>query len=97
MNDQILKPVLKKLRQKGATDEDIAKVIADITQAATVALYKEALDAFSDDDLQQIETASDDETANKLILKLYAQRVGASPTELLNVFFQKFTEKFIVA
>jgi len=97
MNDQILKPVYEKLKQTGTSDEEIAKIIADLTQAATVALYKEALDTFSDEDLKQIEDAPDDTAANKLIVELYAQRVGTAPTELLNVFFQKFAEKFIEA
>ncbi len=95
MNDHILKPVIEKMHKQGETEEEIAKTLASLTQAATVLLYKEAVEALSDEDMEQIEDCPDDETANKLIAGLYAKRVGTSPEELMSVFMKEFVKKFL--
>ena len=95
MQDQILQPVIAYMEKKGATEDEIANAIADLIQAATIMLYQQAMETFSDEDLQKIEAAPDDETANKLIVELYAQRVGTPASELLNVFLQEFVNNFL--
>jgi len=95
MKDQLFQPVLTFLKQQGATEDEIANTIADITQGATMLLYKEALETFSDEDMQQIENAPDDELANKLIAERYAQKVGVPPEELLTVFLKDFVKNFL--
>jgi|SRR6185369_12307389 len=95
MNDQILKPVIEKMQKQGETEDQIAQTLADLTQAATVVLYKEALDTLSDDDMQKIEDCPDDTTANKLIAQLYAQRRGTTPEQLVHVFLKKFVEEYL--
>lgn len=83
------------LQRDGATEDQIATIIADLTQAATILLYKQALEMFSDEDMQKIESAPNEEDTNKLILKVYSQKIGSTPEESLNIFLKAFVEKFI--
>lgn len=95
MKDLLLKPVIEMLQKDGATEDQIATVLADLIQAATVLLYKQALEMFSDEDMQKIESAQNEHDANKLILEIYSQQIGSTPEESLNVFLKEFVEKFI--
>jgi hypothetical protein len=95
MQDQILKPVIEQLQKEGVNEDQIANTIADLTQAATILLYQQALETFSDEDMQKIEACTTDAQTNQLIADLYAQKVGTTPQELLQVFLKKFVKEFL--
>lgn len=95
MHDLLLKPVIEILEKEGASEEEIATMIADLTQAATVLLYKQAHEIFSDEDMQKLESAPNDEEANKLILEMYTQHTGSMPQQVLDNFLKKFVEEFV--
>jgi hypothetical protein len=95
MNKQILEPVIRILEREGASEDQIADAIADIVTAATVSLYKRAMEALSDDDLQEIENCRDDDEANKLIARLYAHKVGTTPEQLMTVFLEEYVKSFM--
>lgn len=95
MTDPILKPVIEIMQKEGVSEDRIADTVGGLIKASTAMLYQQAMETFSDEDMQQIESAPNDETANKLIVDLYAQRVGTSAEELMNIFLKKFVEEFI--
>jgi len=95
MHDLLLNPVIEILEKDGASEEEIATAIADLTQTATVLLYKQALEIFSDEDMQKLESAPNEKDANKLIMEIYSQRIGSTPQEILNSFLKKFVQDFV--
>jgi hypothetical protein len=95
MKDLLFEPVIEILKRNGATEDQIATILADFAQTTAVLLYKQALETFSDEDMQQIESAPNDDVANELIIVIYSQRIGSTPEEVMQTFLKKFVEKFI--
>ena len=95
MSNPIFQPVIEILQKNGATENEIADTIGSLIKAATIFMYQQAMETFSDEEMQQIESASDDEQANKLITNLYAQKMGSTPEELTQLFVKQFITEFI--
>jgi ABC-type iron transport system FetAB ATPase subunit len=95
MQNSILQPVISHLEKNGATEDQIADIIADLTQAATVTLYSQIMQALSEDDLKQIEEISSEEDADKRIAELYLEKTGAKPEEVMQVYLKKFVDDFL--
>lgn len=87
--------VIEILIEQGCTDEQIAQVLAEVSQAGFSQMYSEALLSFSQEDLDKIESCKNQEEANQLIAKTYKERTGREASEVMQKFIDDFCEGFI--
>lgn len=95
MTDPILQPVIETLQKEGATENELADTVGGLIRAVTIFMYQQAIETFSNEEMQQIETAPDDKTANKLIATFYAQKIGTTPEKLTQTLLKEFVKKFL--
>jgi hypothetical protein len=67
---------LKTLKDKGATEEDIMKAIANMNQLATTKLYTEFMALLSEDEIKDIDSCANQEEANSKIATIFKEKTG---------------------
>lgn len=90
-----LDQVIKTLKEKGATDEQIAQVLAEVTKTAFAKLYTEAVTVFTEEDLKAIDQCVGQEEANFEIMTRYAERTGKNAQEVMQGYLDIFADKFL--
>lgn len=90
-----LQQVLGILQKMGYSDEQIAQLSVEITKAAFSQLYTEALEAFTEADLQEVEACQDQKEADVKITQLYTQRTGKDAQKQLQQFIDNFAQGFL--
>lgn len=96
MTNVTLQPVIDILEKKGAIEDQIADVVVDPIQSATIAFYSKAMEVFSEEDLIKIEEYETDEEANLFIEKLYFDKFGKRVEDEVNTFLTVFVEQFVL-
>ncbi len=87
--------MLEMLKQKGWTDEQLAKLSEQAAKAAFAQFYTQAVAVLINEDLDEIEKCTTEEQANAKIKELYVLRTGANPDEEARSFYNTFAEKFL--
>lgn len=90
-----LQSVAKILQEKGATDEQIAQVLTEITKMAFTRLYNEAMDAFSEEDMKAIDACTSQEEASFEIMTRFAKATGKDAQETVRGYLDEFADKFL--
>ncbi|HBQ50620.1 hypothetical protein A3B42_01845 [Candidatus Daviesbacteria bacterium RIFCSPLOWO2_01_FULL_38_10] len=90
-----LQQVADILKQKGSTDEQIARFLAELTKANFAKFYTAAMTMFTDEDMATIEACTSEEHANEKIKELYQLRTGKNPQEEMQKFLDDFAIGFI--
>ncbi len=87
--------MLKTLKQKGWTDEQLASLSEQAARAAFAQFYTQAVAVLTNEDLDAIEKCTTEDQANAKIKELYVLRTGANSDEDAKAFYNTFAEKFI--
>lgn len=87
--------VVQALKTKGATDEQIAQVVAEVTKTVMAKMYSDAALTLSEEDLKAIENASDQEGANYEIRERFSEKTGQSVDEVMAKYLDLFADKFL--
>jgi hypothetical protein len=95
MNNNILEPIIEILQNEGASEDDIVHTISEIIETSSGILFAKVLEVLTDEDLQAIENCTSDEEADALIIRLYSDKVGATPQELMDIFYKEYVTTFI--
>jgi len=72
------------LMEKGLSNEEVARALADVAEAAYEQFTTEAMAAFSDEDKKLIEAAENDVAADEEIKRLFSERAGKDATAYLD-------------
>lgn len=91
----IYQKVFEILKAKGATDEQIAKMNEGLARAAYEQLYGLAIKSLTEEDLTVLDNCSNQEEANKEILKRFTLRTGQNPDDIIQKFLDNFAEGFL--
>ncbi|HUW24178.1 MAG TPA: hypothetical protein VMW04_00960 [Patescibacteria group bacterium] len=90
-----LDSLIQTLKNEGQSEEEIDRVLEEITKNATTKLYTEMAAALTEEDLEVINKCSVQEEADFEIKERYSQRTGKSPQSLLEETITTATEEFL--
>ncbi|MBI4080174.1 MAG: hypothetical protein HY430_00185 [Candidatus Levybacteria bacterium] len=95
MQPPSLDPVINILKAKGYTDEQIGDTLAQLTKAAFMTMYQNAMSVFTEKDIATIDTCATDEEANQKIMEFYQLRTGNDAQADMNRFLEEFVKNFV--
>lgn len=94
MNPKI-QEVTEILRKEGMSEEEIQKILEDITKAATVKLQSEMIANLTEEDLAAIDKCSSQEEANYEIRTRFYNRSGKNADSIMQEFLATFAQGFL--
>jgi len=84
------------LMEKGLNNEEVARTLADVAEAAYEQFTTEAMSHFTDEDKKAIEACGDDASADELIKKLFSDRVGKDASEHLDQIVEGHAASYLL-
>lgn len=84
MSDNVFQAWLEKLIEQGFSEDQIAAILAHETQISAGALYQLISSSLTEEDIQEIEQAQNDQDSDKLVESLFKKRTGMTIEDALN-------------
>lgn len=97
MDKSKLNQVADALKDEGYSDEQVAKLMENLTKDATAKFYTEAIAVFSDEDMKAIDACASQEQANFEIRTRYAEKTGKNPDVAVQEYIDTFAQGFLDA
>ena len=98
MNDQELtnqQKLVYHLMEKGLTDDEVARVVADLAEVVIRQFAKESMTYMTDEDIKAIDASPDCPESEELVKNLYKTRSGNDPDERLTQLMEEVAVHFM--
>ncbi len=82
------------LMEKGLNNEEVARALADVAEAAYEQFTTEAMSKFTDEDKAAIEAAVTDVDADEEIKKRFTERTGKDAKEYLDQLIEEHASSY---
>lgn len=87
--------VIEILKKEGLSDKQIGEFIVNLNNALSGHLYLILVESLSEEDMQKLNTVSDDVQRETQMRQIFEQKTGKDLKELSDTFIQTFTRDFL--